>query len=271
MQGRLSPPIDNRIRAFPENFWRNEFHLAKKLGFELIEWVVDDESNPIFDDMQINEILRLSEENGIKINSLCADIFMEKFLFENSEDKTKQNLQILKKLIFQCKKCSIGIIELPFVDSSSLKNSEQEKNLIVNLDRVKSTAEKCNVILGLETDLESHAFVELLEKFDSKCIRANYDVGNSISKNFDPLIELDVLKDWIVNVHIKDRCVGGKTVPLGSGDVNFNEFFQKLNEIEYAGDLIIQGAREDLTRDVPIEDTCSKYLEFINRYLEKRI
>ena len=67
-----------------------------------------------------------------------------------------------------------------------------------------------------------------------------------------------------------DRYVGGETVPLGSGDVNFKEFFQKLNDIEYKGDLIIQGAREDLTTDIPTKETCSKYLEFINRYLEKR-
>ena len=48
------------------------------------------------------------------------------------------------------------------------------------------------------------------------------------------------------------------------------EFFEKLRNIDYEGDLIIQGAREDLDGDIPVEKTCSKYLEFINRYLEKR-
>ena len=70
MQGRLSPLIDNRIQAFPHNFWKNEFSVAKRIGFDLIEWVVDSESNPIFDDIQLQEILTLSKENGIKINSL---------------------------------------------------------------------------------------------------------------------------------------------------------------------------------------------------------
>ena len=56
-------------------------------------------------------------------------------------------------------------------------------------------------------------------------------------------------------------------------EVNINNvevFFQKLNDIDYNGDLIIQGAREDLNGDTPVEKTCMKYLEFINRYLEKR-
>ena len=42
---------------------------------------------------------------------------MEKYLFKNSEKEIKQNLEILERLIIQCQKCNITIIELPFVDS----------------------------------------------------------------------------------------------------------------------------------------------------------
>tara|TARA_B100000029_G_scaffold508709_1_gene596253 strand:- start:5727 stop:6542 length:816 start_codon:yes stop_codon:yes gene_type:complete len=271
MQGRLSPPINKNIQKFPHNHWKDEFSLARDIGFDLIEWVVDDEENPIFDDRQINEILELSKKYNIQINSLCADIFMKKFLFKDKSEYTTKNLEILKKIICQCSKCNIEIIELPFVDASSIRSIRNQEQLVQNFEVIKKIAKEHNIILGLETDLDSESFVRFLEKFDSPNIRANYDVGNSISKNFDPLVELNVLKDWIVNVHIKDRYVGGETVPLGSGDVNFKEFFQKLNDIEYKGDLIIQGAREDLTTDIPTKETCSKYLEFINRYLEKRI
>ena len=245
--------------------------MAKKIGFELIEWIVDDKNNPIFDDNQIKEILEISDKNGIKINSLCADIFMEKYLFKNSEKQITQNKEILEKIIYQCKKCKIKIIELPFVDSSSLENFQHQNQIIKNLESIKRIAEECDIVLALETDLESNVFLELLEKLDSPNINAKYDIGNSIAKNYDPLKELDVLKEWIVNVHIKDRYKDGETVSLGSGDVNFEVFFQKLNDIDYNGDLIIQGAREDLNGDTPVEKTCMKYLEFINRYLEKRI
>ena len=37
MQGRLSPLIDNKIQAFPHNNWKNEFQIAQKLGYKLVD------------------------------------------------------------------------------------------------------------------------------------------------------------------------------------------------------------------------------------------
>ena len=44
MQGRLSPVIDGKIQAFPTLTWREEFEHAEKIGFNLIEWVLDSDS-----------------------------------------------------------------------------------------------------------------------------------------------------------------------------------------------------------------------------------
>ena len=72
----------------------------------------------------------------------------------------------------------------------------------------------------------------------------------------------------ITNIHIKDRVVGGTTVPLGSGDVNFDLFFSTLSQIDYSDDFIIQGARENEDVISPHE-TCSKYRIFVKDYLDK--
>ena len=42
MQGRLSKPLNGKIQSFPLNTWEKEFYLAKEIGFELIEWVLDE-------------------------------------------------------------------------------------------------------------------------------------------------------------------------------------------------------------------------------------
>jgi hexulose-6-phosphate isomerase len=38
MQGRLCAPVDGKIQAFPWDHWRDEFPLAQRFGFPLMEW-----------------------------------------------------------------------------------------------------------------------------------------------------------------------------------------------------------------------------------------
>ena len=47
MQGRLSKSNEDNIQSFPVNSWKQEFEIAKKCGFEVMEWVFDDTNNPI--------------------------------------------------------------------------------------------------------------------------------------------------------------------------------------------------------------------------------
>ena len=55
--------------------------------------------------------------------------------------------------------------------------------------------------------------------------------------------EFQVYGKYIKNIHIKDRLKRGKTVRLGSGNVNFNKFFKLIKKINYKGALIMQTAR----------------------------
>ena len=43
MQGRLSPPVDGRIQAFPRVWWREEFALADEADLRIMEWTLDHE------------------------------------------------------------------------------------------------------------------------------------------------------------------------------------------------------------------------------------
>ena len=153
MQGRLSNPIKNRIQAFPHQTWRNEFEIAQKIGFQTIEWVFDDFTpNPIINEDGINEVIDLSKKFQMKVDSVCADYFMSNLLFNESETKIKNNVTILIELIKKCYRAEITIIELPFVDSSSLgqKTDFQENNMTTLM---KSHKSKINV-----TQMEAGGF-----------------------------------------------------------------------------------------------------------------
>jgi len=270
MQGRLSKPIDGKIQAFPSKTWKDEFSLAEKIGFDLIEWVFDSLENPIMTEEGLYEIKKCIQNSKVKVNSVCADYFMENLLFNLPKENIKRNLDILIHLIEQCSKLDIRVIELPFVDSSSLSTKDNLNEIFVNIKPILFLLEKNNIFLTLETDLPPMQFYNLLKKFNCSHIKANYDIGNSISNGFDTVKEINTLKDYIFNVHVKDRVVHGNTITLGKGDVDFDLFFSTLSKINYKNDLIIQGAREDLSDScVDPEKTCSKYLAFVREHISK--
>lgn len=268
MQGRLSKSINGQIQAFPALTWRDEFKIARQIGFDVIEWIFDGEQNPILFSSKIKEIEILSKENNITVNSICADYFMVKKLFSESKNNIENNIEILNKLIVSANQLGIKYIEIPLVDSSSLKTNKDKNELISSLDQVFPIAEKYNVNIVLETDLNPQKFKGLLEDMANENIMANYDSGNSASLGYDSKEEIRILKKWIKNVHVKDRKFQGKTVPFGTGDVNFVQFFSTLFEINYSGDLIIQGARYPENEYTP-EQTCQIYKKFVKDYLDK--
>ena len=267
MEGRLSAPVGNEIQSFPKHSWKDEFEKAKKCGFEVIEWVFDlYENNPILSDNGIKEIKTLSEKHNVKVNSVCADYFMKNKLFNVTNSVLEKNLEILREIIQQCHKLEIGILNLPFVDSSSIKNKIYQNQVLSNLQKVVHSAEENDVRIALETDLPPKEFKDFLLKHNHPNIKANYDIGNSVSLGYDTKEELEMLSPWIANVHVKDRIYQGETVPLGTGNVNFDLFFSTLAKINYEGDLIIQGAREDDSMIEP-ELTCKKYFKFVKHYV----
>lgn len=267
MSGRLSAQINNKIQSFPNDSWKEEFKKAQDCGFDSIEWIFDLNPNPILQNDGIEEIKSLSKQYDIKVTAVCADYFMEKMLFNVDQSDLEKNITVLHKLIQQCYKLEIGILEIPFVDSSSLKTQNDINHMIANIQQTVDFATSQNVKITLETDLPPRDFKNLLETFGSH-IGANYDTGNSTALGYDVMEELRTLSPWLTNVHIKDRLYGGSTVPLGTGDVNFDLVFSMLAKINYTGQLIIQGAREDQQMIGP-QDTCKKYLKFVKTYANK--
>ena len=87
-------------------------------------------------------------------------------------------------------------------------------------------AESLDLLISFETSLNPKDFYNFIKNTHSNIAKVNYDMGNSASLGYDSDEEFELLGDYIVNVHIKDRIVNGTTVPLGTGDCNFDKVFQ---------------------------------------------
>tara|TARA_B100001123_G_C15090089_1_gene939256 strand:+ start:173 stop:1006 length:834 start_codon:yes stop_codon:yes gene_type:complete len=267
MQGRLSSPIDDRIQSFPINSWENEFRLAKDIGFELIEWVLDEniKDNPILNKKDFSKINEIKMETGIEVNSICCDYFMKNSLSKNSESFNKKNLEVFNFLIEEsCPLNCIKIIDLPLVGKESLKKkqiSDDYKNLL--LKEEKKIIDN-NLMIALETDLGPNDLKDFLKNFNKKAVSVNYDMGNSAFWKFEAKQEFLCYGKTISNVHIKDCTPKDYTVQLGDGNVDFNEVFFLLKENNYKADFILQAARGN--DDFQI---AKKQFQFAKKYVSK--
>ena len=78
MQGRLLPRFNNRYQAFPLNYWKGEFHIAKEMGFDFVEFIFDYndfQSNPLFSSSGIKEISKVVKSVYLNDGSLISTYF----------------------------------------------------------------------------------------------------------------------------------------------------------------------------------------------------
>jgi L-ribulose-5-phosphate 3-epimerase len=267
MQGRLSLPTEGKFQSFPKYTWKEEFYKAKNCGLKSIEWIFEAdeyEKNPLSSDEGIQQIKELSKITDVSIESVCADYFMDiPYLVSSPEIR----IELQNKLIWLVKQVSnLGIkyIDLPFVDASSIGNTENFKYVIEFVKPALLVAEQNNVIIALETDLNPKYFRLLLDQFNHPYLKANYDTGNSSGIGYDCTEELNSYGNYINTVHIKDRLIDNGTMPLGTGSADFDAFFSSLYNLNYTGPIILQAAREE-----DEEKTAVKNLAFVESYLKK--
>jgi hexulose-6-phosphate isomerase len=245
MQGRLSPRIDGKIQAYPAKTWQKEFEIAKEVGYSAIEWIVEKplEINALMSKSGMQEIKEIILKTGVRVDYVCADIFMQQPLVRMFEKIKDENKKILEQILINSKEIGAIGVEIPFVDASSIKTESEIDELISVTEDAFKLAGEIGINVSLETDLNAKEFRKLLEKVNLDHVKANYDIGNSASLGYEPLEELENYGQRILNVHVKDRKLGSTTVPLGTGNADIRCVFEKLDEIGYTGGITMQAAR----------------------------
>lgn len=269
MQGRLTPSRGRGIQFFPFDNWENEFVLAAQISLNEIEFIFDFDryqENPLWTDAGVVALNRVIQRTGVRVNHICADFFMRQPFFRVDQVTRATNIEILKTLIKRARQVGARTVEIPLVDNSSIKTEEEKEVLIAALRQVIPVAQEQEITLTLETDLAPQPFLSLLSRINHPLVKANYDSGNSSGLGYDSYEEITTLGQRIHNIHIKDRLLGGKTMPLGMGNANFERLFQALKETGYQGSFILQVARGV---DGDESATIIGYLDFVKKYIQK--
>lgn len=270
LQGRLLPRYKNRYQAHPVEYWQAEFYIAKEMGFSQIEFILDFndlEKNPLMSKDGINQIKTLMSQTGITVKSICADYFMEAPFHSNHQKKSEK---ILKRLIKNVKDLDIVDVVIPCVDQSSLKSKDDIKRFVTSITKILPLAQKYNININFETDLNPKDFKKLLSNFDSKNIKVNYDIGNSASLGYNPQEEFEAYGEYISDLHIKDRVLHGGSIKLGNGNADFKTIFKLLKKYNFNGNIIMQSAKDNhYIDDLKLVREQKKFIsKYIKKYLD---
>jgi L-ribulose-5-phosphate 3-epimerase len=142
-----------------------------------------------------------------------------------------------------CNAVGISIIVVPLVDNGALENDQEKRLLIDFLVENSMLFRSLGLKIAFECDFAPAALKGFIDELDADLFGINYDIGNSAALGFDEREEFASYAARIVNVHVKDRLLHGTTVPLGTGNANFELVFALLDEYCYSGNLILQTAR----------------------------
>ena len=120
--------------------------------------------------------------------------------------------------------------------------AQTETLLRVLLDRAASLS-KQGVKIVFESDLPPAPLAQFIDEFPREVFGINYDSGNSAALGYDFAEEISAYAPRILNVHVKDRLLGGTTVPLGTGAADLAKTIRLIEQSGYRGQYILQTAR----------------------------
>ncbi len=246
MQGRLSPLVDGRIQAFPWTHWRDEFPAAEALGLGMLEWTLDHErfrENPLLTDAGQREIAELTRRHGVRPVSLTGDIFMQAPFWRTAGSERATRLAELDLVLDACAAAGIGIVVVPLVDAGAMASSDHEQVVANEFGSRADRLRRDGLVVAFECDYGPQELARFIEQLPVDCFGVNYDIGNSAALGFDCGEEISAYGPRIRNVHVKDRVLGGTTVPLGTGNADLPRAFALLRDSRFEGRFILQTAR----------------------------
>lgn len=138
------------------------------------------------------------------------------------------------------KKIGVKVVLLAFFSKNDLKNDAAgTETVIKKLKQVCPHAEKLGITLGIESWLSAEEHMYIIDKVQSSHLKVYYDVANSEKMGYNIYNEIRWLgsKNMICEFHFKENGF-----LLGKGRVDFKEVKKCMADINYQGNIQIEGA-----------------------------
>lgn len=206
----------------------------------------------------------LLKENNLTVSALCGD--MGGYGFEKAEDNTER-IKKTKKIVDLAVEFGASVVTTHIGVIPAEKDNPRYSVMLSALTECGLYAKSRGVTLAIETGPEKAAVLLAFLQDTKGGVGVNLDPANfTMVTGQDAVEAVYMLKDYIVHTHAKDgimldpdqdpadvyhafavggvnalnACKGFKEVPLGEGQINWNEYLKALNNIGFDGFLTIE-------------------------------
>jgi L-ribulose-5-phosphate 3-epimerase/hexulose-6-phosphate isomerase len=245
-------PIGIYEKALPNTFsWEEKFIVAKSAGFDFIEMSIDESDERLkrldWGKEEKENFLNFVNNYEVKCFSMCLSGH-RRFPFGSKDPvKREEAYNIMKKAIKLASDLNIRVIQLAGYDVYYEESDGETKKLFIEgLRHAVKWASRASVMLAIEimdtefigTITRANQYIDLV---NSPWLKIYPDLGNLSRWTNNPSKELELGKEHIVAIHIKDTKPGiFKCVPFGQGTVEFVDLFKTLQKIDYNGPFLIE-------------------------------
>ena len=235
MQGRFTNKDGFLPQLFPWDNWECEFEIAEFEQIDRIEWMLNYDSfqkNPLLCGDERKSISTCINSSGVSIDSVCINYYMKESIIYDS------GLELFEQICSSMEDIGASLAVIPLFEDNMPDSRDKEEKLLSSLKNAENVASEHGIRIAIESDWEAVKIVEILKSFSN--VGCCYDVGNAAGLGRDIVNEIHILGDRLINLHIKDKPVGGSSVMLGQGDADLRGAFSALNDIGYQGNLILE-------------------------------
>ncbi len=274
-------------KAFaPQINWLEKLRKAAELGFDYVEISIDETDERLarldWTKAKKKALLDAIWDSGVAIRSMCLSCH-RRFPFGSKDPAIRENAHaIMDKAIQFAGELGIRVIQLAGYDVYYEDSTEDSVRLFgEGMHWAAERAAAAQVMLAMEimdtpfmNSITKHMVYE--EKIRSPWYRVYPDLGNLTAwRENDPEAELNKGLGSIVAIHLKDTIpptdtFAGqfKSVPFGTGCVDFHTRFGQLEKLGYTGPYMIEMWYQIGTDDAA---EIAKAAKWLNEQYEKGV
>jgi len=251
------------IGGLPESYsYQEKFELARRAGFDGVEVPT------IENQRELEEIKSVSGKTGLKVPSIMNANHWQYPLSSRDSSEIEKAISGMRRSL-ECAEFlgADTVLLVPAVVKEDLSYEEALRNSRDNIRGIIPEYEQKGIFIGIENVwnkflLSPIEFRDYIDSFETKTVRAYFDVGNILLYGY-PQHWIKTLGKRIKKIHLKDFKLASKSfVYLWQGDVNWKEVMETLREISY-DDYLTAELPSDKSRPEEVVYQISKDMERI--------